>query len=232
MSVACPTTQSRSAARKVSEQMPQSSAMVKNPQSGQGRTVSRVVAIERAIVSGWSPRAWTIQSAIRSAERGPIPGIWRSCAIKSRIAEGYSVFLKTGGSLFRRARQLQGERLEPAQIQLQGPVLFALWTPGVLKLRVGFGPALFPVKHHPVPERVAPGDDLACGIQRQRDRLVNLVPFADVHAAEKIDRPRDQNLARQLERAGPEQNARAVEPVGDAKPPRQFHPFTRRQHGA
>ena len=73
--------------------------MVKNPQRGQGRTVSRVVAMERAIVSGWSPRAWKNQSAIRSAERGPIPGIWRSCAIKSRIAEDVPL-RKTGGSLF------------------------------------------------------------------------------------------------------------------------------------
>src|SRR2546430_13877064 len=135
MSVACSTTQSRSAAREVSEQMPQSSSMVKNRQRGQGRTVSRVVAIERAIVSGWSPRAWTIQSAIRSAERGPIPGIWRSCAINSRIAEGYSVFLKTGsGSLLqRRVGQLQGERLEPAQIQLEGAILFFLRAPRILK---------------------------------------------------------------------------------------------------
>ncbi|MEY2488476.1 MAG: hypothetical protein QOC70_418 [Verrucomicrobiota bacterium] len=36
---------------------------------------------------------------MRSAERGPIPGICRNCTIKSRIADGYSVFLKTGGPL-------------------------------------------------------------------------------------------------------------------------------------
>src|SRR5204863_7079052 len=143
MSVACSTTQSRSAAREESEQMPQSSSIVKNPQRGQGRTVSRVVAIERAIVSGWSPRAWTIQSAIRSAERGPIPGIWRSCAINSRIAEGYSVFLKTGENSLvqRRVGQLQREWLETPQIQLEGPVLFSLRPARVLKLRVGLGPA-------------------------------------------------------------------------------------------
>src|ERR1700674_3335660 len=136
MSVACSTTQSRSTAREASEQIPQNSSMVKKPQRGQGRTDSRVAAMARAMRSGWSPRAWTIHSAIRSAERGPIPGICRSCAINSRIAEGYSVFLKTGGSLVeRRARQLKGERLEPTQIQLQGPVLFALRSARVLKLR-------------------------------------------------------------------------------------------------
>src|SRR4030095_7842054 len=53
----------------------------------------------RAICSGCSSRARTIQSAIRSAERGPTPGICRSCAIKFRIATGYSVFLKTGAGL-------------------------------------------------------------------------------------------------------------------------------------
>src|SRR6478752_5275621 len=140
MSVGCSTTQRRSAARVESEQISQSGSIVKKPQRGQGRTVARVVEMERAMVSGWSPRAWTIQSAIRSAERGPIPGIWRSCAIKSRIAEGYSVFLKTGnGSLLeRRVGQLQGERLEPAQIQLERPVLFALRPASVLELRVSF----------------------------------------------------------------------------------------------
>src|SRR5204862_2854103 len=147
MSVACSTTQSRSAAREESEQIPQSASIVKKPQRGQGRTVARVVAIERAIVSGWSPRAWTIQSAIRSAERGPIPGIWRSWAINSRIAEGYSVFLKTGGGSLvqRRVGQLQSERLQAPQIQLQGPVLFSLGPARVLKLRVGLGPAFFAI---------------------------------------------------------------------------------------
>src|SRR5438067_9312608 len=222
MSVACSTTQSRSAAREVSGQIPQSGSYVKKRNRGQGRTVSRVAVIERAIVSGWSPRACTIQSAIRSAERGPIPGIWRSCAINSRIAEGYSVFLKTGGSSLvqRRAGQLQGERLEPAQIQLDGAILFSLRAARILKLRVSLGPPFFPVKHHAVPERVAPGNDLAGGIERQRDRFVNLVPFADIDSAQEIDWPRDQDLARQLERARPEQDARAIEAVRDAKPAR------------
>jgi len=55
---------------------------------------------------------------MRSAERGPIPGMSRSCAIKSRIAEGYSVFLKAGeNSLVQwRVGQLEGERLEPAKV--------------------------------------------------------------------------------------------------------------------
>src|SRR4029450_13868007 len=59
----------------------------------------RAPVMARAICSGCSSRARTIQSAIRSAERGPTPGICRSCAIKFRIAAGYSVFLKTGAGL-------------------------------------------------------------------------------------------------------------------------------------
>src|SRR5256714_10173683 len=156
MSVGCSTTHKRSAARELSEQIPQSGSIVKKPHCGQGRTVSRVAAMERAIVSGWSPRAWTIQSAIRSAERGPIPGIWRSCAINSRIAEGYSVFLKTGENSLvqRRVGQLQGERLETPQIQLEGAVLFSLRPARVLKLRVGLSPAILAMSHEPIPERM------------------------------------------------------------------------------
>src|SRR5687768_9562573 len=145
MSVGCSTTQSRSAARVVSEQMSQVSSMVKKPQRGQGRTVSRVAVMERAMLSGCWPRDWTIQSAMRSAERGPIPGICRNCAINSRIAEGYSVFLKTGASMLRRAAQLQGQGLEPAKIQLQRPILFSLRTARALELGVCFGPAFLAI---------------------------------------------------------------------------------------
>jgi hypothetical protein len=153
------------------------------PQRGQDRTVSRVALMARAILSGCWPRDWTIQSAMRSAERGPIPGICRNCAINSRIAEGYSVFLKTGASLLRRAAQLQGQGLEPAKIQLQRPVLFSLGTARALKLRIRFGPAFLAIKDHAVPKGVAPRDDLPRSIQSQRDRLVNFVPLADINAA-------------------------------------------------
>src|SRR5205085_10469109 len=159
---------------------------------------------------------------MRSAERGPIPGMSRSWAIKSRIAEGYSVFLKTPGASLvqRRVGQLQGERLEPPEIQLERPVLFSLRPTGILKLRVRFSPALFAVEHHAVPEGIAPGDDLARSIQRQGDRFVNFVPFAHIHAAQEIDRARDKDLAGQLESARPEQNARAIKAVRDAEPSR------------
>ena len=134
--------------------------MVKKPQRGQPRTDCRVAVIAPAIFSGWFPRDCTIHKAIRSAERGPIPGICRNCAIKSRIDDGYSAFLKTGGPLLvqRRMGQLQGERLEPAKIQLQWAVFFPFRTARVLKLRIGFSPPFFSIKHHAIPECVAPGD--------------------------------------------------------------------------
>src|SRR5437764_10350352 len=231
MSVACSTTQSRSAARVVSEQIPQISSMVKKPQRGQGRTDSRVAAMARAMFSGWSPRACTIQSAMRSAERGPMPGICRSCAIKSRIAYGYSVFLKPL-LVQRRVSQLQGERLEPAEIQLQRTILLTFGTARILELRVGFRPAFFTVKHDAVPERVAPRDLIARRFESEHDGFINLMPLAHVHAAQEIDRPRDQNLTCELEGARPEQDARTVEAVSDAKTPRQFDGFAGREHVA
>src|SRR6266446_1699748 len=126
MSVGCSTTQSRSAPRDVSAQIPQISSMVKNPQRGHARTDCRVAVIARAMSSGWLPRDCTIHKAIRSAERGPTPGICRNCAIRSRIDDGYSAFLKTGGPLILQwcLGQLQGQRLEPAEIQLQWAVFF------------------------------------------------------------------------------------------------------------
>src|SRR5207237_3709579 len=175
-SVACSTTQSRSAARVVSAQIPQISSMVKKPQRGQGRTDSRVAATARAMFSGWSPRAWTIQSAMRSAERGPIPGICRSCAIKSRSAAGYSVFLKTrAGSLGGHFRQVQSERLKPAQIQLQRRIVLRIRAACFLEFRVGFGPAFFSIKHEPVPERIASGEMLRIGLSRQPKWLVTFM---------------------------------------------------------
>ena len=140
--------------------MLQISSIVKNPQRGQARTDWRVAVIARAISSGWLPRDWTIHKAIRSAERGPIPGICRNCAIRSRIDDGYSAFLKTRDSLVLQWRlgQLQGKRLEPAEIQLQGAIFFIVRAACTLKLRVRFSPAFFPIKDDAIPERVAPGD--------------------------------------------------------------------------
>src|SRR5712692_9067554 len=112
----------------------------------------------RTICSGPSLRACTIQRAMRSAERGPTPGICRSCATKSRRAAGYSVFFKTAASLqLRRNGQVQRERLEPAQIQLQRRVFLFVRSARLLKFRVGLSPAFFPIKYDAVPEGIAAG---------------------------------------------------------------------------
>ena len=58
------------------------------------------------------------------------------------------------------------------------------------------------------------------------------MPLAHVHAAQEIDRPRDQNLTCELEGARPEQDARTVEAVRDAKTPRQLHRLASREHVA
>jgi hypothetical protein len=57
--------------------------------------------IARAISTGRASRDWFIQSAIRSALRGPIPGIRRNCATNSVIGPGYStLFIADCGSEF------------------------------------------------------------------------------------------------------------------------------------
>ena len=134
--------------------------MVKNPQRGHGRTDCRVAVIARAISSGWSPRDWTIHKAMRSAERGPIPGICRNCTIKSRIADGYSVFLKTGGPYSSSGVLVncKASGSSRRRYNCRGRSSSPFGTARILKLRVGLGPSLFPIKHNAIPERVAPCD--------------------------------------------------------------------------
>ena len=80
--------------------MSQISPAEKNPHSLQERIDCRVSMIAREICSGLSSREPTIQRAIRSAERGPTPGICRSCATRFRIATGYSVLLNARSAFF------------------------------------------------------------------------------------------------------------------------------------
>src|SRR5437899_4624865 len=139
MSVGCSTTQSNSVEREESAHMSHISSAVKNPQSLQDLIDCRVSVIARAICSGLSSGARTIQSAIRSAERGPTPGICRSCAIKFRIATGYSVLLTAQSDLFwGSSRKLESKRLQPAQIELQRRIVFVLRAPRLLKLGIRF----------------------------------------------------------------------------------------------
>src|SRR6266487_702466 len=184
MSVACSTTQSSSVEREESAHMSQISPAAKNPQSLQERIDRRVSVIARAICSGLSSRARTIQSAIRSAERGPTPGICRSCAIKFLIAAGYSVLLKARSSsprgirsladLFRGSfRQLKKKRLQPAQIKLQWRIIFRLGAPRLLKFSVRLRPPSFSVKNYAAPERVPARDVFRLGLRSKPKRLVD-----------------------------------------------------------
>src|SRR5437762_7734092 len=148
MSVGCSTTQSSSVERDESAHISHISPAENNPHSLQERLAWRVSAIAREICSGWSSGARTIQSAIRSAERGPTPGICRSRAIKSRIATGYSVLLKARSAFFqRRFCQLQNERLEPAQIELRSRIVFSLGAACFLKFGIGFRPTFFSIQN-------------------------------------------------------------------------------------
>src|SRR6266550_3414296 len=181
MSVGCSTTQSNSVEREESAHMSQISSAVKNPQSLQDLIDCRVSVIARAICSGLSSGARTIQSAIRSAERGPTPGICRNCAIKFRIATGYSVLLKAGSAFFqRRFRQLQNERLEPAQIELQGRIIFPLGSARLLELRISFRPTFFTIQNHAAPERISARDMLGPRFGRKPERLVDFDPIVGI----------------------------------------------------
>src|SRR6266496_3726799 len=205
MSVACSTTQSSSVEREESAHMSQISPAAKNPQSLQERIDCRVSLMARAICSGWSLRARTIQSAIRSAERGPTPGICRSCAIKFRIAAGYSVLLKARSGSRRpirpladllrvRFRQLKKKRLQPAQIKLQWRIIFPLRAPRLLKFSVRFRPAFFSIKNHATPERIPARDVFWLSLRSEPKRLVDFKPIMRIQPVHKVNRARNNDV--------------------------------------
>src|SRR5437773_8066442 len=201
MSVGCSTTQSSSVERDESAHNSHISPAEKNPHSLQERIAWRVSAIAREICSGWSSRARTIQSAIRSAERGPTPGICRNCAIKFRIATGYSVLLKARSAFFqRRFRQLQNERFEPAQIELQGRIVFPLGSARLLEFSISFRPTFFTIQNHAAPERISARDMLGPRFGRKPERLVDFDPIVGIHSAHKIDWASDNRLAHSIKR--------------------------------
>src|SRR5437667_4781019 len=135
----------------------------------------------RAICSGWSPRARTIHSAIRSAERGPTPGICRSCAIKSRIAAGYSVLLNTCSDLFHRPlRQLQNERLQSAQIKFQRRIIFLVGAARLLEFSIRFRPAFLSIQNYTAPKRVTLGDAFGSRFSGEPKRFINFKPVMRV----------------------------------------------------
>src|ERR1051325_11059988 len=96
---------------------------------------------------------------MRSAERGPTPGICRSCAIKSLMGAGYSVFLKIRLNLFHWPLcQLENQWFQPTHIELQRRIVFGFRTTRLLEFSIGFGPAFLSIKDHATPKGVAAGD--------------------------------------------------------------------------
>src|SRR6266496_2294232 len=230
MSVACSTTQSSSVEREESAHMSQISPAAKNPQSLQERIDRRVSVIAREICSGSSLRAPTIQSAIRSAERGPTPGICRSCAIKFRIATGYSVLLKARSAFFqRRFRQLQNKRLQPAQIELQGRIVFPLGSACFLKFRISFRPTFFPIQNHAAPERISTRDMLRFGFRGKPEWLVDFKSVVRIGSAHKINWPRDDCLAHVIESRRINQDLRSIPVIQGTESAREFNWFAARQ---
>src|SRR5690348_12941001 len=111
---------------------------------------------------------------------------------------------------------MQRQGLESAQVELQRRVLFLeLGIARLLKFHVSFGPALFAVKNNSIPKGVASRQLLGLGLGCQPEWLVNFVPLAGIHAAEKIDWARDNIAAGQLKRARTDQNTRTIKAVGD-----------------
>src|SRR5205085_3418998 len=165
---------------------------------------------------------------MRSAERGPTPGIWRSCATKSRSAAGYSVFLNDtlrSHLSERRFSQIQRERFEAAKIQLQRRVFFLVRPARLLKFRIRLRPAFLAVEHDAIPETIAPRELFGLCFRGWPKRFVNFVTLAGIDAAQKIDRSRDNIAARELERARADQDARTIKTVRNAKTPRQLDRF-------
>src|SRR5438045_8025423 len=128
---------------------------------------------------------------MRSAERGPTPGICRSCATKSRSAAGYSVFLNdTLRSHLpeRRFRQIQRERFEAAKIQLQRRVFFLVRPARLLKFRIRLRPAFLAIEHDAIPETIAPRELFGLCFRGWPKRFVNFVTLAGIGGGLELDR--------------------------------------------
>ena len=88
-SVACSTTQMVRASLSSSRQASQgASAVLKKPQTGQGVTLSAAWPMVRAMDSASPMCPWSIQRAMRSAPRVPMPGNCLRAATSSSTGRG------------------------------------------------------------------------------------------------------------------------------------------------
>lgn len=105
-----------------------------------------------------------LAAGLHDPKRDPLGRSWTDARhlpqLRDQIPNRRRVFRfpQNGGPLLvqRCIGQLQGERLEPAEIQLQRTIFFIVGAARILKLRVGFGPSFFSIKHDAIPESVAP----------------------------------------------------------------------------
>src|SRR5215831_9396169 len=117
---------------------------------------------------------------------------------------------------------MQRKRLETAQIKIERRILFVVRSTRFLKLAIRLGPALLPIQHNAIPERIPSRHQFARSICGEGQRLINFMALLRVHTAEKIDRACDDCSTSKLERARTDQDFRTIKAIGDAKAPRQL----------
>ena len=141
---------------RASEQISQIPAVVKKPHACTAARLRGGRDDLRRFVPACRSRAWTIQSAIRSAERGPTPGMPQ---LRDQFPDRGRILGLPQGRADRKAiGQMQRERLNPAEIELQRRVLLLVRPTRFLELRIGLAPAFFAEENDTVPERIPPRD--------------------------------------------------------------------------
>src|SRR5207248_4124776 len=115
---------------------------------------------------------------------------------------------------------MQRKWLEAAQVKIERCILFILRPTRFLELLVCLGPALLPIQHDAIPERIPSRHQFARSISGEGQRLINFMALLRVHAAEKIDRTCHDGVIRKLERARTDKDFRTIKAIRDAKTPR------------
>src|SRR5260370_12346297 len=87
---------------------------------------------------------------------------------------------------------------------------------------VGFRAACYSIEQDAIPKK-APGREMfGVGLGGKPKRLVNFMPILRIHFLKKIDRPRDNCLARQIKSARANQDMRAIETICGTHSARQL----------
>src|SRR5207248_1412814 len=99
---------------------------------------------------------------------------------------------------------------------------FLIRSPCLLEFRVRFRPTFFSIEHDAIPEKVPARDMFRLSLGGNPKRLVNFMPILRSRFLKKIDRPRDNCLARQIKSAGADQDVRAIETICGTHSARQL----------